>query len=172
LTLSTSLILLGEFGRAVGLKGELRLKSLTGDPAAIGDYGPLHSEDGRSFTILDGRFVGENMVVVKVAGITTREAAEALNRIKLYIPRAALPAPDEEEFYYADLIGLDVQDQTGAVIGSIGSVYNHGSGDMLEVKQAGGRSMVVPFTKVQVPVVDVKGGKVVVHLKSDGPDEA
>jgi 16S rRNA processing protein RimM len=161
-------ILLGEFGRAVGLKGEVRLKSLTGDPVAIADYGPLTAEDGRRFTILDGRFVGDNMIVAKVAEITSREQAEAVNRLKLYIDRAALPEPDEEEFYYADLIGLRVEDPAGALIGSVKSLFNHGAGDFLEVKQEGGPVLSLPFSKAHVPVVDVKAGRVVVLL----PDES
>jgi 16S rRNA processing protein RimM len=157
------LIELGEFGRAVGLKGEVRLKSLTDDPAAIADYGPLHSPDGRRFTILDGRFVGENMLVVKLEGIATREAAEALNRIKLYVRRSALPAPEEEEFYHADLIGLPCEDETGAALGSIVSIFDHGAGDSLDIKQPGGRILTVPFTREIVPVVDIKGRRIVVR---------
>jgi 16S rRNA processing protein RimM len=155
------LIQLGEFGRAVGLKGEIRLKSLTGDPVAIADYGPLQSEDGRRFTILDGRFVGENMIVAKVAEIKTREAAEAVNRLKLYIDRAALPDADEEEFYYADLIGLSVEDETGKPVGKVKSLFNHGAGDFLEITQTMGPVLTIPFTKKAVPLVDVKGGRVV-----------
>jgi 16S rRNA processing protein RimM len=166
-----ALVLLGEFGRAVGLKGEIRLKSLTGDPVAIADYGPLQSEDGRRFTIMDGRFVGENMIVAKVAEIKTREAAEALNRVKLYIDRAALPEPDEEEFYYTDLIGLEVEDETGALIGKVKSLFNHGAGDFLEITQHDGPLLTIPFTKKTVPVVDVKGGRVGVILDVLSPSE-
>jgi 16S rRNA processing protein RimM len=159
------LIQLGEFGRAVGLKGEVRLKSLTDDPAAIGDYGPLFAEDGQSFEIIGGRFLGENMLVVQLAGVSTREAAERLNRIKLFVAREALPPPeDEEEFYHADLIGFAVENEAGQPVGSVHAIFDHGAGDILEVKQTGGRILAVPFTKAQVPVVDLAGGKVVVKL--------
>jgi 16S rRNA processing protein RimM len=159
------LIQLGEFGRAVGLKGELRLKSLTEDPAAIADYGSLFAEDGRNFTITNGRFLGENMLVVQIAGVTTREDAEKLNRIKLFVAREALPPPDDEdEFYHADLIGLAVEDQNGQPQGTVQAVFNHGAGDLLEVKQPSGRVLALPFTKAQVPVIDLKAGKLVVVL--------
>ncbi len=135
---SSERVLLGEFGRAVGLRGEVRLKSLTDDPVAIADYGPLLTEAGKSYTILDGRFVGENMLVVKLAEVTTREGAEALNRQKVYVPRDALPAPEEDEFYHIDLIGLPAFDESGAEIGVVQSIFDHGSGDFLDIKQTAG----------------------------------
>jgi 16S rRNA processing protein RimM len=164
------LIQLGEFGRAVGLKGELRLKSLTDDPSAIASYGPLQTEDGRRFTITDGRFLGDNMLAVKLAEVTTREAAEALNRMKLYVDRAALPEPEEEEFYHADLIGLAAFDEAGAAIGTVRSVFNHGAGDFLEIRQADGRLLTLPFTKAAVPMVDIKAKRVVIKLLPKGPE--
>ena len=156
------LIQLGEFGRAVGLKGEIRVKALTDDPAAIGDYGPLRTEDGRTFTIEDGRFVGENMVVVKLKEVKTREAAEALNRLKLYVERSALPEPEDDEFYHADLIGLAAHNEAGEVVGSIAGLYDHGAGDHIEIKLTGGKTVTLPFTKERVPLVDMPGKRVVV----------
>jgi 16S rRNA processing protein RimM len=160
-----NLILLGEFGRAVGLKGEIRLKSLTADPSAIAGYGPLVAEDGRLFTILDGRFIGDNMLVVKIAEARTREAAEALNRTKLYIGRDALPEPDEDEFYHTDLIGLRAEDKAGTAIGIVTALFNHGAGDFLTIRQTDGHLLTLPFTKAQVPLVDVKGGRIMVHFE-------
>ena len=100
-------ILVGQFGAAHGVKGELRLKSYTQDKAAIGRYGPLSDASGaRSFEIAALRPVKDDLFVAKVVGITTREAAEQLTNVALYVPREALPAAAEDEFYHADLIGL------------------------------------------------------------------
>src|SRR5690242_306841 len=77
----SELVLLGEFGRAHGLKGEVRLKSFTAEPKAIAQYGPLHGEDGRRFTLEQVRPAGggaPDLVIARVDGIATREAAETL----------------------------------------------------------------------------------------------
>jgi 16S rRNA processing protein RimM len=155
------MILVGEFGRAVGLKGEIRVKSLTGDPEALVRYGPLYGADGARFTPLAHRHLGENMLAVRFREIATREEAEALNRRPLHVPRAALPQPGEEEYYLADLIGLAVEDEAGAAIGEIEAVHAEGDADILKVRLADGRLIEAPFTRARVPVVDLAGGRIV-----------
>src|SRR5215218_1849543 len=111
------LVLLGEFGRAHGLKGEVRLKSFTEDPKAIARYSPLQGEDGRSFSLKAVRPAGggsPDLVIARVDGVATREAAEALNRIRVYAPRERLHgAEGQDEFLLADLIGLTVKATDG-----------------------------------------------------------
>lgn len=160
------LVLLGEFGRAHGLAGEVRLKSYTEDPKAIGGYGPLATGDGRSFTLTSLRQAAgdqPDLLVARVAGVTTREGAEALNRIPLHVAREALAPPaDEDEFYLADLIGLAVEGPDGP-IGRVVGVPDYGSGELLEIApEGGGRTFLLPFTKRHVPVIDIAGGRVVV----------
>ena len=159
------LVLVGEFGRAHGLKGEVRLKSYTADPEAIADYRPL-SADGRSFTLKNPRQApggAPDMLVVQVEGVTSREGAEALNRVMLYVARDALPAPeDEDEFLLADLIGLSVEDGSGERIGTVAAVPNYGGGDLIEIAPLhGGTTALLPFTKAFVPVVDIAGKRIV-----------
>jgi 16S rRNA processing protein RimM len=167
-----NLVLVGEFGRAHGLKGEVRLKSFTGDPAAIEDYDPLITSQGRLITLKNARPVGgaaPDMLIVQVAGITSREAAEALNRVQLFIAREKLPPPEEEdEFLLADLIGLTVESEAGENIGTIVDVPNYGGGDLLDIKSvATGATALLPFTKAFVPVVDIAGKRVVAALPDD-----
>lgn len=146
---------LAVIGAAHGIKGEVRVKSFTGDPLAIGDYGPLFSADGRAFDILDIRPQKE-VVVVRFKGVADRDAAEALNGTALFVDRSKLPDDlDEEEFYHADLVGLAVEDETGARIGSVRAVQNFGGGDILEIALANGREALVPFTRAAVPHVDI-----------------
>ena len=171
------LVLLGEFGRAHGLKGEVRLKSFTEDPKAIARYGPLTGEDGRSFILKAVRPAGggsSDLVIARVEGVATRDAAEALNRIRLYAPRERLGgAESDDEFLLADLIGLAVKDKGGAEIGTIAAVPNYGGGDLIEVApQGGGPSALLPFTAAFVPVVDVTGGFVVIDAPADLFDNA
>ncbi|MGB8276746.1 MAG: ribosome maturation factor RimM [Methylovirgula sp.] len=157
-------ILVGQFGAAHGVKGELRLKSYTQDPAAIGSYGKLSDASGaRSFEIEALRPLKDDLFVAKLAGVATREAAEKLTNVALFLPREALPAAQEDEFYHADLIGLTAKTEAGEEIGEIVRVLNFGGGDMLEIApKSGGETLLLPFTKAAVPIVDLAHGHVVV----------
>jgi 16S rRNA processing protein RimM len=167
------LVLVGEFGRAHGLKGEVRLKSYTGDPLAIASYRPLTAADGQR--ILLGKNARQapggapDMLIVQVEGVTSREAAEALNRTALYLERDRLPPPDgEDEFLLADLIGLPVQGEAGETVGTIVDVPNYGGGDLIEIAPVkGGATALLPFTRAFVPVVDIAQKRIVVALPDD-----
>jgi 16S rRNA processing protein RimM len=166
------LVLLGEFGRAHGLKGEVRLKSHTGDPLAIASYGPLVDAKGRSYTIKNPRQApggAPEMLVVRVEGVASREAAEALNRVELYVSRDRLPKADEEdEFLLADLLGCVVRNEAGEPVGTIVDVPNFGGGDLLEIKPiSGGSTAFLPFTKAFVPVVKIADRTVVATPPDD-----
>jgi 16S rRNA processing protein RimM len=155
------LVLLGEIGAAQGLKGEVRLRSYTEEPAAIARYGLLHDEGGRAIEIEDVR-VTPKALIARIKGVTTREAAEALARTKLYVERTRLPEREEEEWYHADLIGLAAIDAQGETIGVVVGVQNFGAGDLIEVKpERGDATVLVPFTRETVPEVDVEGGHLV-----------
>ena len=132
-------VCLGQFGAAHGVRGEVRLHSFTADPAAITSYGPLESEDGRVFEIETMRPAKDHFVA-KISGVADRNAAELLKNLKLYVPRARLPAPDEpDEFYHADLIGLAVVDRAGEKLGTVVAIHNFGAGDLIEMNPASRR---------------------------------
>lgn len=163
-------ILVGEIGRAHGLKGEVRLKSFTEDPIAIKDYGPFESDDGkRRFVLVSVKPLGggaPDMLIARFEGVTSREAAESLTLTGLYVPRERLDeaAVEEDEYLQADLVGLRVEDAGGVLKGHIVGIANYGAGDLLEVKPAGrGPTVLLPFQKAFVPVVDLPGGRVVVE---------
>jgi 16S rRNA processing protein RimM len=166
------LVLVGEFGRAHGLKGEVRLKSYTADPQAIADYHPLMTDNGRSVSLKSVRPAPgstPDLLIAQVQGVTTREAAEALNRVRLSLSRDKLPAPEEEdEFLLADLIGLPVQDEAGERLGTIVDMPNYGGGDLLEIAPAEkGPTAFLPFTRAFVPVVDIAAKRVVIAPPED-----
>lgn len=173
------LVLVGRFGRPHGIKGELRLQSFTQDPLAIADYGPLSSADGRkAFTLEWVRPQGE-MLVVRVKGIASREAAEALTNLELYVPRARLPLADgEDEFLAADLVGCVVVDMAGVTLGTVTDVANYGAGDLLDIKCPDGRAVLMPFTKAFTPQLDLKARRIIADppgglFDDDGaPEEA
>ncbi|CAH1679032.1 Ribosome maturation factor RimM [Hyphomicrobiales bacterium] len=165
------LVIVGEFGRAHGVRGEVRLKSFTGEPEAIKGYSPLETADGaRSFVLNHVRPAAGpagDMLVARVAGIDNRDAAEALNRIALYIPRERLASElEEEEFLQADLIGFAVLAEDGSRLGTLVGFHDFGAGDIIEVRKANSPvTAMVPFSKAAVPVVSMKDGHVVVADK-------
>ena len=168
-------ILVGRFGAPHGVRGELRLQSFTEDPAAIARYGPLQDASGaRRFEIKALRPVKDNLLVVRLAGVADRTAAEALTNTELFVPRDALPAADEDEFYLADLIGMAAVDEMGAAVGHVLAVPNYGAGDILEIAPAaGGETLLLPFTRAVVPAIDLTQRRVTVMLPEtiSDPDE-
>lgn len=155
-------------GAAHGIKGEVRVKAFTGDPLALGDYGPLYAAGGRAFEVVDIRRAN-TVVVVRFKGVSDRSAAEALAGTELFIDRSALPdEEDDDEFYHADLIGLAVKDDAGATIGKVNAIHNFGADDILEVTLAGRKTVLVPFSRTAVPEVSVKGGFVRVDPAAAG----
>ena len=171
------MVLVARIGAAHGLKGEVRVKSLTADPLALTGYGELAAADGRRFAIEAARPVGgsPDMLVVRFAGVGDRSAAEALNGIDLSVPRDRFPAPAEDEFYHADLIGLAAVTVAGEELGTVIAVENHGAGDLLAIAPRRGEAILVPFTRAVVPTVDPGAGRLVVDpppgLLDDGEDE-
>lgn len=162
------LVLVGIFGAAHGVRGEVRLKSYTGDPLAIADYPRLTDAQGKTkFKIQSARLIKDDILVARVEGIADRTAAEKLTNQSIYIARADLPPADEEEFYHADLIGLRAETRDGALIGTIANVLNFGAGDILDVRPDLGDNLLLPFTKKVVPIVDLAGKRVIIDL----PDE-
>ncbi len=168
------LVLMGRFGAPHGVRGEIRLQSFTEEPLAIASYGPLSDKSrARRFVLENAREQGRDMLVVSVEGVTDREAAQRLTGTELYLPRASLPAPEEDEFYLADLIGLNVEDEAGAALGQVIALRNFGAGDILEVlPKDGGESQIYPFTKALAPIVDVAGGRIVVVVTESPESDA
>ena len=165
-------ILIAEIGAAHGVRGELRVKSHTGDPLAIADYGPLNDGRGTVYKVKSARHLKDDMLVVSFEGLTDRNAAERLTRTKLYVDRSMLPPPDEDEFYHADLIGLAAETSEGEAIGKVLAVVNFGADDLLELSRSGKPSVYLPFTRAVVPTIDFAGGRLIVVPPEGLLDEA
>jgi 16S rRNA processing protein RimM len=162
------LILVGRVAGAFGVKGEVRITSYTDDPAALVRYGALRRADGSPGLTLSGGRTQKGALIARAKEIITREDAEALRGLELFIERDALPPPDEDEFYFADLIGLAAVTPDGAPLGRIKSVQNFGAGDLLEIAPESGPTWWLPFTMEAVPEVRIAEG-IVVAVR---PDEA
>ena len=156
-------ILVGAIAGAHGVRGAVRIRSFTADPRAVGAYGALFDEAGTRRFQLTVTGSAKGGVVAQIAGVADRDQAEALKGTRLYVAREALPPPDEpEEFYIADLVGLDADRPDGSRLGRVTAVDNYGAGDVVEIALAAGGSLAVPFTRQTVPVVDIAGGRLVV----------
>ena len=156
---------MGAFGAPQGVRGEIRVKSMTGKPSAIGAYGPLTDKGGaRAFAFDSLRSLKDDMLVARVAGVTTREAADALKGVEIFARRDQLPQPSADEFYYDDLVGLEAVDAAGARLGHVVSLMNYGAGDVLEIALAqGGETLLLPFTKAVAPSIDFEAGRIVIE---------
>ena len=167
----TKHVVMGVITSAHGIRGEVKIKSFTARPADIAAYGPLLLDDGpREVEILSLR-PARGVLIARLAGVDDRDAAEALKGRRLTLPRARLPAPAEEEYYHADLIGLRAMDEAGAEVGTVVAVQNFGAGDLLEIRPAGGGpTFYHPFTRDHVPGVDIAGGRLIVRMPGDGED--
>jgi len=165
--MSPAQICVARIGAAHGVRGAVRLWTFTEDPLAVKRYGPLTTKDGtRQFEIATAR-EAKGHLVATLKGIATRDEAERLNGIELYIAREKLPDTDEDEYYHADLIGLATVNATDDPIGRVIAIHNFGAGDIIEIAPPHGATMLLPFTNAVVPTVDLGSGRVVIVL----PDE-
>jgi 16S rRNA processing protein RimM len=160
-------ICVARIGAAHGVGGAVKLWTFTEDPLAVQRYGPLSTRDGaRQFEVTVAR-EAKGHLVATLKGVTTREQAERLNGIELYVARDKLPTTDENEYYHADLIGLAAVTPGGEPLGSVIAVHNFGAGDIIEIAPPHGASMLLPFSNTVVPTVDLAGGRVVIELPGE-----
>lgn len=161
---TSQMICIAAIAGAFGVKGEVKIKSFTDNPKDCLAYGPFTDAQGKIIlTPVRSRKVKKFFAAI-CEEVKTREEAEALKSTKLYTSRANLPEPDEDEFYYSDLVGMAVELVDGSLKGKIKAVHNFGGGDLIEIKTPGEKDWYHPFTKEAVPVVDVKGGRVVIEV--------
>ena len=168
----TAPICVARIGAAHGVRGAVKLWTFTEDPLALRAYGPLVTKDGaRQFELTSAR-EAKGHLVATLKGVATREEAERLNGIELYIAREKLPDTDEDEYYHADLIGLAAVNAAGEPLGRVIAIHNFGAGDIIEIAPPQGSTLLLPFTNAVVPSVDLAAGRVVIELppETDGDD--
>jgi 16S rRNA processing protein RimM len=160
-------ICVARIGAAHGVRGAVKLWTFTDDPFAVRDYGPLSTRDGaRHFEVTSAR-EAKGHLVATFKGVTTREEAERLNGIELYVSREKLPATEDDEYYHTDLIGLAAVTTAGVTLGRVIAIHNFGAGDIIEIAPPSGMTMLLPFSNAVVPIVDVAGGRVVIELPEE-----
>jgi len=153
-------VCVGRIAGAHGIQGWVRITSYTEAPESVTAYGPVSDEKGERMFELEFIRMAKAQVIARIPGVTDRNAAEALRGVRLFVPRAALPEPDPDEFYFDDLVGLRADTKDGESIGAVISVQDYGSGPLLEVGKSRGATVLVPFTREIVPVVDLAAGRI------------
>jgi 16S rRNA processing protein RimM len=164
MTKPQDLICIGAIAGAFGVRGEMRVKSFTASPEAVFDYQPwLNAEGEPILTLASVRPIKDGFAAF-CHEVATREEAMAMKSTALYVPRAAMAAPDEDEFYYADLIGMTAQALDGTPMGTVRSVQDFGATDLLEISGMDGvkETFFIPFTRAGVPHVDMAGRRVMI----------
>ena len=160
-------ICVARIGAAHGVRGAVKLWTFTEDPFAVKDYGLLSTKDGaRHFEVTSAREAKDHLVAT-FKGVATRDEAERLNGIELYVPREKLPATEDGEYYHADLIGLAAVTTADEPLGRVVAIHNFGAGDIIEIAPPQGTTMLLPFTNAVVPMVDLAGGRVVIELPAE-----
>ncbi|MBN9001128.1 MAG: ribosome maturation factor RimM [Rhizobiales bacterium] len=163
----TKQVCIARIGAAHGVRGAVKLWTFTEDPFAVLDYGPLSTKDGgRRFEVSNAREAKDHLVAT-LQGVTTRNDAEKLNGIELYVPREKLPPAEDGEYYHVDLIDLAAVSMDGAPIGRVVAIHHFGAGDVIEIAPPQGATLLLPFTDAVVPTVDIAGGRVVIEMPGE-----
>ena len=153
----TGRITLAAVAGAHGIRGELRLKLFTDSAANLAQHKTVFIGE-REFALQSCKDGGK-VAIARLAGVTSREAAEALRGSLLEVDRSALPPLEEGEYYHADLIGLPCEDRDGQPLGRVSAVENFGAGDLIEVENPDGKRALVPF---RPGIADLADGRIVV----------
>ena len=164
-------VCVAQIGAAHGLKGEVRLRSFTAEPAAVARYGALETEDRSRALEIEALREAKDGYIARLRGVGDRDAAEALRNMRLYVPRERLPAPAAGEFYHADLIGLAARLPDGTSYGEVTAVENFGAGDILEIRRDNGSREMLPFNEAVVPQIDLAAGTLVIDPPTETTDE-
>ena len=144
-----------------GVQGALRIKSFTEQPEDVAGYGPLTDEAGLRRFELRVVGAGKGVVIARLSGVEDRNQAEALRGLRLYLQRSALPQTEAEEYYHADLIGLEAVLGDGTPVGRVRAIHDFGAGDTLELVRPGAPALMVPFTRAVVPSIELASGRLV-----------
>lgn len=155
---SASKVCLGVIVSSHGVRGLVRVKPFTEEPMNVGAYGPVETQDGKKRFALQAMSVAKGLVLCRLEGVNDRDVADALRGTELYVPRERLPEPEaDDDFYQADLIGLNAVDARGRLYGRVLGFQNFGAGDLIEFDPVeGGQSVLMPFTADNVPAVDME----------------
>ena len=160
------MVVIGKIGSAYGIKGWVKVNSFTDPIDNILHYSSFYLRDPKATAawserkVVQGRVHGKG-IVVQLQEISDRNQAELLRGLEIAVPRASLPAPDEGEFYWIDLLGMAVRNTDSVDLGVIDNFMETGANDVMVVK--GERERLIPFVLDHViKDIDLEHGVVVV----------
>ena len=148
-------VALAAIAGAHGISGEVRLKLFAESADSLKRYREVRVGE-RSLTLASVK--GGGTPIARFAEVSDRNSAEALRGQLLTVPRSALPALEEGEYYHADLIGLPCESPEGEALGTVVAVENFGAGDLLEIEKPDGRRAMLPF---RPGVAELNRGRIV-----------
>lgn len=154
-------VCLGLIVGSKGLRGEVKVKSYTDDPQDVAAYGPVSTDDDRTLN-LTVTGAGKGVIIANVEGVEDRTQADALKGLRLYVERSALPPPDADSLYQADIVGLKAVRTDGESLGEVVAFHNFGAGDVMEVQAEGRESILIPFTDAAIAEVDIAGQQILI----------
>ncbi len=171
---TTRMVVVGQFAGPHGVRGEFKVRSYTDNPADVAAYGPVFAPSGAKLTLTLGQEVKPGVFLARAAEIKSREDCDAFRGALLSVPRSALPpATEDDEFYIEDLVGLSAVTVDGAPAGKVHAVVNYGAGDVVELRGVPEVTtpVLIPFTKEDVPEINLAGKVVTVQLPQPSDDE-
>ncbi|AHC73466.1 16S rRNA processing protein RimM [Candidatus Endolissoclinum faulkneri L5] len=158
-------ICLGAITEAHGVRGLVKVKPFTEVPRDIAAYGPVQDKTGNRYYVMRVLAESKGKLIVAIKGISNRNAAQTLKGMLFYVKRCALPKLNQATVYHADLIGLDVIDIRGELLGKVSALYNFGAGEIIEFYANDGQAQMLPFTKQFFPKINLIDHWIVLKLK-------
>lgn len=165
-------MVMGRIAAPYGVKGWVRVLPLTAERDTLLSYRQwwvwtsAGGGDWREHVVDEGKAHG-SALLVHLAGVADREAAALLGGSEVGVPRMALPAPAENEYYWADLVGFDVVNRQGQSMGKVAEVEEFGAHPLLRVVDAQGMSRRIPFVDAHVDGVHPLARRVDVDWQLD-----
>lgn len=149
-----------------GVRGEVKVFPTTDDSARFKELKKVLLDTGKETLELEiaGVKFFKNLVILKFKGIDDINEVEKFKKCGLYVAREDAVALDENEYFIADLIGLKVWSDEDEELGELTDVLQTGANDVYVVRQEGGEELLLPAIKECVKEVDLKEGKILVHL--------
>lgn len=149
-----------------GVRGEVKVFPTTDDPARFKKLKQVILDTGKEQLNLEvaGVKFFKNMVILKFKGIDNINDVEKYRQKSLFVTRENAVKLKKNEYFIADLIGLQVETEEGEVLGVLDEVLQTGANDVYVIKADGADDLLIPAIKDCVKNVDVEAGKMQVHL--------
>lgn len=153
------MVVMGRIAAAHGIQGWVKVQPYTGELDSLVDYSTWwlgnEQQGWRELDVLKSAVQGKS-VVAQLMGCHDRNTAEKYKGLLIAVPRSRLPQPEEDEYYWSDLIGLEVVTPTGESLGKVENLLDTGANQVLCVRGAE-KEILIPFIAQVIQQVDLEG---------------